>query len=499
MIRSLRSQPYFIVLLPVFFVLHGFLEHFGFINAGDVLMLALVYLVVTALLYFFCRLIFRSRIKAALVAGALMAFYLFFGALYDFAKAHAPVPFFYKYSFLIGGFLVLFLAFFFFLKRSGSSFQRLTLFLNILLIIYLVVDLAGIGWKAAHPLRDKLATYDFAKDNTSKIPDSCKKPDIYFLLFDEYAGSRSLKERFGFDNSDMDSFFVANHFRLQTNSRSNYGMTPFSMASTLNMKYIEGVDPRVGVSREDILSCNRLIRDNEVIKFLGMNGYEIVNLSVFDLAGHPAVVDQTFLPVRSKMITEGTLFPRIYRDFEWLFVNNRFFARFIPNRYAQHVKNNEYFLQTVRSLSAVQQQQPRFVYAHFYMPHFPFFFDRYGNRRPDSTLLRELEDLNGPAYLDYLLYTNGEIKKLVQTIQANSRSTAAIMVMSDHGLRWTEQDSLFHLIFQNLNAVYLPGGRYDQFYDSITNVNQFRIVFNTLFRQQFPLLKDSTILLKDKR
>jgi hypothetical protein len=47
--------------------------------------------------------------------------------------------------------------------------------------------------------------------------------------------------------------------------------------------------------------------------------------------------------------------------------------------------------------------------------------------------------------------------------------------------------------FMNLNAVYLPNHNYAGLYDSITNVNQFRAVFNNLFHVQLPLLKDSTI------
>jgi hypothetical protein len=35
-------------------------------------------------------------------------------------------------------------------------------------------------------------------------------------------------------------------------------------------------------------------------------------------------------------------------------------------------------------------------------------------------------------------------------------------------------------------------------YDSISGVNQFRVVFNKLFHQHLPLLKDSSTYLKDK-
>ena len=84
--------------------------------------------------------------------------------------------------------------------------------------------------------------------------------------------------------------------------------------------------------------------------------------------------------------------------------------------------------------------------------------------------------------------------KLVTAIRHNTQNKAAIILMGDHGFRYHEKQYL-HQNYQNLNAVYLPGGDYHQLYDSITCVNQFRTVLNSLFGQSIPLLKDSTVFL----
>lgn len=47
--------------------------------------------------------------------------------------------------------------------------------------------------------------------------------------------------------------------------------------------------------------------------------------------------------------------------------------------------------------------------------------------------------------------------------------------------------------FYNLNAVYLPQKSYSGWYNGINNVNQFRVLLNTLFHQQMPLLADSIV------
>ena len=41
MINALRKQPWYLLLLPLFFVMHGFTENFGFINFWDTLILAI--------------------------------------------------------------------------------------------------------------------------------------------------------------------------------------------------------------------------------------------------------------------------------------------------------------------------------------------------------------------------------------------------------------------------------------------------------------------------
>jgi hypothetical protein len=58
-------------------------------------------------------------------------------------------------------------------------------------------------------------------------------------------------------------------------------------------------------------------------------------------------------------------------------------------------------------------------------------------------------------------------------------------------------DRLPASVFYNQNAVYYPDGDYSALYDSISGVNQFRVVLNKMFGQKLPLLRDSVIFLRD--
>lgn len=498
MIQQLKHKPLFVLLLPVFFVIHGYAEHFGAIGFSDIAYLLGVYCIITTLICLLFRFIFSNDNKSALMTSALMAIYFFYGALFDFLKTNAPVNGLHRYSILLPLLGIALLIFFIFLKKTNRLFSRLVLFLNILLLIYLGVDLITVGWKAMDLNNNKLNHYNLARNKNWQIPDSCQKPDIYFFIFDEYASSRSLKEKFHFTN-DLDSFLLSRQFHLQNNSTSNYNSTPFSMASMLNMKYLEGINSSGKVGREDYLDCNLFIKENAVTQFLDINGYTIINLSIFDLAGNPSGFQQSFLPLKTKIITEGTLFARIYRDFEWFFFANKTLATLFnkpAHPYLEHKDNNETIFREVIKQSAIKSERPRFIYAHFFMPHYPFFYDRFGKPRADSIILREAKGVHPVSYIDYIPYVNSRIRQLVDTLQQNTHSSAAVILLGDHGFR-DERDSSIN-VFRNLNATYFPGGNYTKFYDSMSTVNYFRATFNTLFNQQFPLLKDSTIYLRGK-
>src|ERR1700677_1934935 len=86
--NSLQTIPFFVFLLPVFFVLHGYRENLGYIHPGEAVLLTGVYLIGSAVIFGLTFLLYRNRAKAALAAGFLLAFYFFFGAIQDFLKAY---------------------------------------------------------------------------------------------------------------------------------------------------------------------------------------------------------------------------------------------------------------------------------------------------------------------------------------------------------------------------------------------------------------------------
>jgi len=492
---KLQQYSLYPVLLPVFFVLHGYLENYGFISPGEGLLLILIYTATTLVLALAGWLFFRDIPKAALFAFILMAVYFFFGAIHDFLKEHAG-SFLSSYVVLLTAFLILLIAVIVYLRKSKRPFKRLTAFLNLLFLVYILFGAGNLIAKAFRSSGYALSVYSFAKNNTYKQCPDCNKPDIYFLLMDGYASTAALAKWYHYQNN-LDSFLLQRKFSVQANSRSNYNFTPFSMASILNMSYLQGIEDPKKVTVSDYANCEVLIRNNEVIKRLSAAGYDIVNYSVFNLAGHPKTVSQDFLPLNTRLITERTLFACIRKDIGWKLAKWYPFKWFWHGDIMRDNRNNQNFIELVKKSAATKSAKPRFVYGHFYMPHIPYYYDKNGKLKDIATITTETLSDPIPAYLDYIPYVNSRIREMVTTIQQQNPS-AVIILMGDHGNRDATSEAFPIRHFQNLNAVYYPDNDYKLLYDSISGVNQFRVVLNKLLKQDLPLLPDSSVYLIDK-
>ena len=489
----LRRWPLYVLLLPLFFVLHGVKENFGFLLAGDYLPLVLFYCLAALIIYLLLYLIYRNKIKAGLITFLLLSIFFFYGAIQDFLKANLPAL--NRYVILLSSFFLSTVIVAGVLKKSKQRFIKVNFFLNCLLIIYIVADLAVVLAKSFSLSKDKFTIYPFAQNEHYTICKDCEKPDIYFLVFDEYASSVCLKNDFGFNNSQLDTFLINKQFRIQKYSWGNYNFTPFSMSSILNMSYINGINPE-SITSDDYARCNKLIRENEVVKYFSANGYDIVNRSIFDIAGNPSPVNQDFLPLKARLITDRTLWGRVKRDILWNLVMGKFEIKWLSqNLIYSYNQNNNKLIDLVKKDSEKKSSIPRFIYAHYNMPHPPYYFDKIGKALPKEKLDHSFEK-DKDLYIGYVQYTNTKIIELVNTISRNTNNEAVMIIMGDHGFR-NDWQMPQHVFLQNQNAVYLPGKNYNLFYDSITGVNQFRVLINTLFKQNTPLLKDTSIFLKD--
>ncbi len=198
--QLLRSYPVFLFLLPIFFVLHGCTENYDFVPAKDALLLTLLYIGSSLVIAFLFWLLYRDITKASLVAFGIMAYHFLFGSAQDMLKKHFAETVVTRYSFILPVSFLFFLALIIWLKRNRNPLGKILLYLNFLLLSLITIDAAWLVLRTLGSGRPPAAI----GDGFSKC-DSCKKPDIFFIILDEYSGNTALKDRFNFDNSGFEN------------------------------------------------------------------------------------------------------------------------------------------------------------------------------------------------------------------------------------------------------------------------------------------------------
>jgi hypothetical protein len=326
------------------------------------------------------------------------------------------------------------------------------------------------------------------------ICDSCPKLDVYLILADEYAGNDELKNVFHFDNSAFQEQLRSRGFHIIDDNYSNYNYTPFSMASILNLDYLSGKN--VTRTGSNIAYCYQQIRTSSLIRFFQANGYKFYNYSVFDFEHQPAPVRETFLPVKTRLITSQTFLSRLQRDLWFHTITFLKSKKSIEDLTYYNQRNNQIIYDLTWRIAQQKDAGPKFVYTHLMMPHYPYYYDKNGKELPFGRLV-EGNQVHKSDYVGYLQYSNKKFLELIDQIQRSSATPPIIVLMGDHGFRHFTEAVDKKYFFMNLAAVYFPDRAYSALNDSPSSVNLFRKILNSQFGQHLPLLKDSTIYLHD--
>ena len=489
-IHIIRTKPVFLYLLPLFFVLHGFTENYDLIPVKDAVILALFYTGVALLIALLFWLLYRNFRKANLIVFLMLSYQFFFGSVYDFLKKNLHESFLTRYSFILPVTLLIFLFAIIFLKKTKRPLLRITLYLNMLLLLLILTDTGWLMLKAG-----KKQNISVTVNEIFTPCDICKKPDIYLIIADGYPGRIELRDIFNYDNSSFENELKKRKFYLVDSSSSNYNFTPFSVSSMFDMSYLRGLAGS-NTNKNDISLCYNTLKKSKLMQFLRKKGYEFYNYSIFDFIKQPSLARPTFLPRKTGPLTSQTFSHRLIRDLGYHLVTTFKLPSSIRQlRNADLTNNNKLFSLTIETAGKFSDK-PRFVYTHLVMPHYPYYFDSSGKVVPYK-LLTDESPFDKKAFIGYLQYGNKKYLELIDHLLSSSATPPIIILIGDHGFREFKDsvESKYH--FMNLNAVLLPDSNYSGFYKGQSNVNQFRIILNSQFGQHLPLLKDSTSFLTE--
>lgn len=486
-----KIKSFYFLLLPLFFVFNGYRQHYPVVPVMDVLKLLAVYTIASLIIFFLLLWLFKKSAKAAVGTFLLLSVHFFFGSVHDLLRNIFIGTFIPRYSFILPALILLIFFFFYLLKRKDWQLARISFYLATLLTILLVIEVPLFFYTLKKQQKRELLAGNF----NSSLCDACPRPDVYLIVADEYAGNETLGKNFGFQNTAFTNALQERGFYIAQNSLSNYNSTPFSVASLLNMDYLNDIKGSHRVKR-DLQQCYELINQNRVASFFKEHGYEIHNNSIFRFNRLPAVTDETFIPAATSFITSQTLLSRIEEELGYHLVHSLNMRKFLKRINLKDLNNNEKIISRTTEIASQKNGTPKFVYSHLMMPHYPYYFNKEGLSYDWQTLEHYNNDRE--RYIQYLQFCNSKFLGLIDHIIKNSPVPPIIVFISDHGFRQTKNPSSISEVYNNFNAVLLPERNYAGFYSSISLVNQFRAVLNTSFRQQLPMLKDSTVFISNE-
>jgi hypothetical protein len=498
MIAFLRKWPVHVLLLPLYFIASVYSQYAGLFDSAESVSVTLLVYLGIGLAFAVFYLIYRNIVKAGIATTIIGILYLFFGNIKELLRHSDLFYFISHYKTLVPLLFLLVITLFLWLRKRNKTNYQLNLFLNILLLIYLVIEL----WNFTRMISKSRSTED--QSITLKAPGNpfANRPNIYYILLDCYPGSGYQREVLNVEENDFDVYLKQKGFYVVDESRSNYNMTSFSIASLFNMVYLDWLPLNEKVKPYHYNKTIQLVRNALVFDWLAEQGYELHNLSVFDMPGKPSHNKEQFLSTTGKeIILHNTFWKCLYRDvFPGIFPS-------IKKKMVEDARNtrkerlqvfrryNRQILDSLYQLPGRPSNNPKFVYAHLEMPHFPYFYDSTGKAYPDELVFGKDIITNKERFKNYIGYTNLQVMTLLDSVFMRNNSRDIIIIQSDHGLNDLDvkrRDDAF----RNYTAFYFPDRDYGQMKNGLSNVNTFRIIFNKYFGQQLPLLKDSSSYIK---
>jgi len=393
------------------------------------------------------------------------------------------------------------------LHRWKRSVEPVTRFVTVVATLLVVMGLAqlGLGYPKEKVSSQSVFPEEQLDRSRRREPQSDSDlPDIYYLILDGYGRQDQLAQLCDYENTEFLQFLEDSGFYVAEKSHSNYATTFLSLASSLNLRFVNREAEIMGRHSDERGPLYELIRNNDVARYLQVHGYRFIHLnSTYGATARCDVADVAIPPTPpefNRVLQETTLL----KPFSWKLASFRQGAASIPDL-------NRYHFRYLKEIPQVDV--PTFTFAHIVCPHGPYYFDREGNTRSEAEAEyfagkkrvlggRNLSEgarlKNRASYVDQLVYLNRQMRGIVERILTQSDRPPIIVLQADHGTDFLldvtrpveEQPRFIEERMSILNAYYVPASCRSLLYESITPVNTFRVLLNEVFGEELPLVPD---------
>lgn len=472
------------ILLAVFPILSLAQNNIDFVNLAALYRPLLITLAVTVVFYLLYFLLLRDPIKAGLLSGILIFLLLFYGNLYLMLGARSGLAV--EHRWLLPGVFALYLliAGLIIFKVRDARGLNSAFELGVLAIIaYLVVTIGIYEYKVS--TTEAVSQNDSAPQASQLSAESIANlPDIYLILVDGHSRSDVLMDAYGLDNSGFVDQLEDLGFWVADCSTSNYPITYLSTASMFGLDYLHHL-----YEESDHLVLPPL-DESTVFQILSDHDYQTITFQNFVFAHFNINNDIRYA-------REGT-FTGSITEFERLVVDTSILRllidmpgvfpaswvyHFDDNLYLRHYRDTLYALDTLPKLPELEIVGNKFVYTHLLVTHDPFVFHADGSFNDTKMITPE-------DYVESVEYIDSNLPDILEQIIAKSDKPPIILVMGDHGA--VVKGRPIEERFENLFAIYMQGTDPETagFYDGVSLVNVFRLIFNDMFGADYALLND---------
>ena len=487
---KLVLHPFFFGLFPVFSLLSANLVWASF---SEAFLPALVVLAIASGLWLLLWPILPDVRKRGLVVSLFWLPFFSYGVVVDFLRDGLDFHDMLGRGQVVGiGVAVLLFAaaLLCLLRHAPWTFAHLTKALNRLSTFMLAIALLSclVAVTRGYAKGEQAAAVPVRLDAAQRA----QLPNVYFILCDAYPRADYLQDYFGIDNTPFLRQLRERDFFVADRSRSNYCHTLPSLASTLNLDYLDpNIVPRQFSENYPLLIP--LVRDNLVVRTLRAHNYEFVAIA--------SGLFPTKMEDADRFIRPGA------------FNNTEYQQRLIDMTPVRSIMNRmdqllwyqlvPFTLDTLASLRS--DGRPMFVFAHLLAPHLPHAYDIDGHFVDTFPPYKE-------GWRTVTEFLNRRLIEVVDEIRKNEPNSI-IVIQGDHGSNtalqspeeyaaapWTgEWRDYVRDRSANLLSVYVPGEKPEElFYAEMTPVNLFRILFDNYLQTDYGKLEDVTWITPQK-
>ena len=467
--------PLLLAIFPILSLAQGNID---FVRLSALYRPLLITLAVTAVFYLLWFLALRDPIKAGLLSGGLTFVLLTYGNLYLILTERFGLTV--DHRWLLPAVAVLYglLAVVVIRAKDAQPLNSAVEMGVVAIIAYLAITIGIYEYQVAHTQANTAESgVQLSVENLADLP------DIYLILVDGHTRSDVLQAAYDLDNSDFTGQLEEMGFWVADCSTSNYPSTYFSTASMFGLDYLHHL-------YEDGTMVFPSLDESAVFQTLADHDYQTITFQNFVFEHFNIHDDLRFAreDTFTGSITEferlvvDTSILRVLIDMEGAFPEAWVYP-FDDNLYLRHYRDTLFALDTLPTLPLLPGN--KFIYAHLLVTHDPFVFLADG-------AFNDTRQINGEEYVQSVEFIDSALPAILAEIIDKSDQPPIIIVMGDHGA--IVKGRPIEERFANLFAVYLQGQDPTDagFYENVSLVNVFRLLFNDLFETDYALLDDSS-------